>query len=91
MRIVSFVFCLVLAGCAGAPRGDDSPSEAIVIHAARMVDVRAGVLLENMAVLVEVGRIVRVGRIQGFEAPRGARVIELAGLTSTTRPPKRRS
>ena len=50
-----------------------------------MVDVRRGAVLEDMAILVEVGRAVRVGRIQGFDAPQGARVIELPGLTAHRR------
>ena len=81
MRIISAFFVVALAGCASAPLGVETAGETLVIHAGRMVDVRSGVLLENMAILVEVGRIVRVGRIQGFELPRGARVIDLSDKT----------
>src|SRR5262245_29265911 len=58
----------------------DTPS-AIVIHAARLLDVRRGVLVDDAVVVVEGERVVAAGKAASVKAPRGARVLELKGLT----------
>jgi imidazolonepropionase-like amidohydrolase len=59
-----------------------SPAKEIVlIKARRLVDVRAGRVLTDQAILIEGDRITRVGPAQSVQAPAGARVIDLSNAT----------
>ncbi|HWE87598.1 MAG TPA: amidohydrolase family protein [Terracidiphilus sp.] len=56
-----------------------APAPPIVLHAARLLDVRAGTVIEPGEVLVEGDRIRAAG--QSVEHPQGARVIDLGDVT----------
>ncbi len=59
-----------------------SPAKEIVlIKAGRLVDVRAGRVLRDQAILIEGDRITRVGPAQSVQAPAGSRVIDLSSAT----------
>ena len=65
-----------LACCAAAQTSSSAP---IVLHAARLLDVRAGTIIQPGEVLVEGERIRAVGK--QVDHPQGARVINLGDTT----------
>ncbi len=56
-----------------------SGSGTTLIRAGRLLDVETGEITENIGILIEGGRIQAVGA--SVDAPRGARVIDLEGMT----------
>jgi imidazolonepropionase-like amidohydrolase len=68
-------FCLLLPAVAIAQQ----PSSPIVLHAARLLQVDTGTMLQPGEVLVEGNRIRAVGT--SVEHPEGAKVIDLGGAT----------
>jgi imidazolonepropionase-like amidohydrolase len=70
------VLGLALCGLAAAQQ---APSTPIVLHAARLLDVRAGAVIEPGEVLVEGDRIRAAGK--SVEHPQGAKVIDLGDVT----------
>ena len=69
-----------LSACAGAAaRGQQAASPAIVLHAARLLDVATGKMLAPGEVLVEGERIRAVGT--AVERPAGAKVMDLGDTT----------
>jgi len=64
------------AACAQQPAAASAP---IVLHAARLLQVDTGALLQPGEVLVEADRIVSVGR--SVDHPQGAKVIDLGDTT----------
>ena len=60
-------------------RRSPTPSTPIVLHAARLLDVRAGTVIQPGEVLVEGDRITAVG--QSVDHPQGAKVIDLGDVT----------
>ncbi len=74
-RILLAVFALACA--AAAP--SQQPAAPIVLHAARLLDVRAGAVIEPGEVLVDGDRILAVGK--QVDHPQGARVIDLGDVT----------
>jgi imidazolonepropionase-like amidohydrolase len=59
-----------------------SPAKEIVlIKAGKLIDVRAGRVLNDQAILIEGDRIKQVGSSQSVQAPAGARVIDLSNAT----------
>ena len=69
----SFVACIALAA---APQGD-----AVVVRAARLLDVRGGAIVPNAAVVVAGGRITAVGPSERISVPPGASTIDLGDVT----------
>jgi imidazolonepropionase-like amidohydrolase len=67
----------VLAACAA--QGQDSGSQPILLHAARLLEVDSGRMLEPGEVLVSGDRITGVG--SRLERPAGAKVIDLGDTT----------
>ncbi|MFZ0395293.1 MAG: amidohydrolase family protein [Terracidiphilus sp.] len=57
----------------------ESKAQPIVLHASRLLDVRAGTVVQPGEVLVEGDRIKAVG--QSVDHPQGARVIDLGDVT----------
>jgi len=59
------------------------PTRVVLIKAGRLIDVRAGRILENQGILIEGERIKSVGPLAEMEkaAPRSARVIDLSRAT----------
>jgi imidazolonepropionase-like amidohydrolase len=81
-------FCLVLAASLALPADADAqeakkPPKATVIRAARLVDVKAGKVLEDRGVWVEGDRIKEVGPITDVRklAPRDAEEVDLGDAT----------
>ncbi len=74
----SIVISLWLAGAAGAWAQSAEP-KSIVIKAGRLIDVRAGRVLENQQILVEGERIRQVAGT--VNAPAGAETIDLSRAT----------
>jgi imidazolonepropionase-like amidohydrolase len=76
----SFVL-LGIAVCSGAAcaAAQQSPSAPIVLHAARLLDVRAGTVITPGEVLVEGERIRAAGK--SVDHPQGAKVIDLGDTT----------
>jgi imidazolonepropionase-like amidohydrolase len=67
-------------GAADAPAAE-AAATVTVIRAGRLVDVVAGRVRQNQAIVVRDGRIESVGPIASTALPPGARVIDLAGHT----------
>ena len=61
----------------------NAPAQVVLIKAGRLIDVRAGRVVENQAILIEGERIKTVGPLADVErsAPSSARVIDLSGAT----------
>jgi imidazolonepropionase-like amidohydrolase len=57
------------------------PREIVLIKAGRLIDVRAGRMLTDQAILIEGDRIKQVGAFQSIKAPAGARVVDLSNAT----------
>jgi len=72
---------LLLAGMNGFAAGQTQPAQAhaIVLHAARLLDVRNGRIVKPGEVLIEGERIVEVG--SSVKRPAGAEVIDLGDRT----------
>ncbi len=79
----SLIATLLLALLAAAEAAAQAPSATTLIRAARLIDPRSGAALSPAAVLVEDGKIKRVGppaRVQA-DAPATVRVVDLGGAT----------
>src|SRR5881296_1017862 len=65
------------------PAAASAPAASVLVKAGRLVDVRAGNVLSNQAILIEGERIKEVGPASAVagHAPAGARVIDLSGAT----------
>src|ERR1044071_6792337 len=75
---------LLTIGLAPTPFfAQSSPREIVLIKAGRLIDVRAGRVLSDQAILIEGNRIKEVGPSQtvSSHAPASARVIDLSNLT----------
>lgn len=81
--LASAFACVVLVTHVFAHGGARAKSNATLIRAARVLDVRAGVYLREQGVLVEGGRIRRVGRFGELSRsrPGGAALIDLGRAT----------
>jgi imidazolonepropionase-like amidohydrolase len=71
--------CPLVAGVAAAQQPAATPAVPIVLHAARLLHVDSGILLQPGEILVEGDRIRAVGA--SVERPQGARVIDLGDVT----------
>lgn len=82
-RVGAVVVAPVFVGLAlaGGVLTDPAAAAVTVLHAARLVDVRAGRLVADAAVVVDGERIVCAGDRQGCPAPAGALVLELGDLS----------
>jgi imidazolonepropionase-like amidohydrolase len=76
IRLLIFTLAFVLVGAAHAQQPAATP---IVIHAARLLQVDTGVLLQPGEILVEGERIRAVGR--SVDHPQGAKIIDLGDAT----------
>ena len=76
IRFLVFTLAFVLAGAVHAQQPASAP---IVLHAARLLQVDTGTLLQPGEILVEGERIRAVGR--SVEHPQGAKVIDLGDVT----------
>jgi imidazolonepropionase-like amidohydrolase len=74
--LVALSFALVVAGVA---QTQPAPARAIVLHAARLLDVKTRRIVEPGEVLVQGERIVEVGK--SVKRPEGAEVIDLGDRT----------
>jgi imidazolonepropionase-like amidohydrolase len=72
-------FCLALAGAAGAQSPPPSAPTAIVLHAARLLDVAGGRIIAPGELLVDQHRIAAVGT--SVPHPSGASIIDLGDTT----------
>jgi len=76
IRLLIFTLAIVIAGAAHAQQ---PASTTIVLHAARLLQVDTGTLLQPGEILVEGERIRAVGR--SVERPQGAKIIDLGDAT----------
>ncbi len=76
IRFLVFTLAFVLAGAVHAQQPASAP---IVLHAARLLQVDTGTLLQPGEILVEGERIRAVGR--SVEHPQGAKIIDLGDVT----------
>ena len=70
--------------CALVPQvttGQSSQKETLLIKAGKLIDVRAGRVLTDQAILIEGDRIKQVGAYGSVQAPSGARMIDLSNAT----------
>jgi len=75
---------LLLLLCALVPQvttGQSSQKETLLIKAGKLIDVRAGRVLTDQAILIEGDRIKQVGAYGSVQAPSGARMIDLSNAT----------
>jgi imidazolonepropionase-like amidohydrolase len=76
------VAALASACVLGTPSPGGLADSVLVLHGGRYLDVRAGVLRPNGAIVVRDGRIIAVNSPKaGWRPPAGARVVELDGRT----------
>lgn len=77
------LLCLAPCADAAAQGARRRPPRPLLVRAARVLDARAGAYLRAAAVLVEGGRISRVGPFDELRrlAPKGAAVVDLGRLT----------
>jgi imidazolonepropionase-like amidohydrolase len=79
MRSLVLLTVTALSGIGSLAAAAQQTNEAIVLHAARMLDIGAGKIVTPGEVLVEGERIVAAGTV--VEHPMGARVINLGDTT----------
>ncbi|HEX8098293.1 MAG TPA: amidohydrolase family protein, partial [Pyrinomonadaceae bacterium] len=79
--LVIFSLWQVTVSRAQNPAARQANTRPVLIRAGRLVDVRAGRVLENQAILIEGERIKSVGPAAEVRAPAGARVIDLSRAT----------
>lgn len=71
--------CLLLPAFQGSAAGQSQPAHAIVLHAARLLDVKTGRIVKPGEILVQAERIVEVG--SSVRHPAGAEVLDLGDTT----------
>jgi imidazolonepropionase-like amidohydrolase len=87
MKTRAFVLVVILGNCAAAIYAQSQTKEqapaSVVVKAAKMLDVRQGIYVENAALWIEGERIKQVGRASEVQAhtPKNARVIDLGRVT----------
>jgi imidazolonepropionase-like amidohydrolase len=74
-----FALAILSASLVGGAVAQSAPAQAIVLHAARLLDVKSGRLITPGELLVEGERIVEVGT--SVKRPAGAEVIDLGDRT----------
>ncbi|MBA3568028.1 MAG: amidohydrolase family protein [Pyrinomonadaceae bacterium] len=81
-RMLALVVCLSLVQAASFAQ-TNAPTQVVLIKAGRLIDVRAGRVVENQGIIVEGERIKTVGPLVEVErnAPTSARVIDLSRAT----------
>ena len=75
---------LLLLLCALVPHvtaGQSPQKETVLIKAGKLIDVRAGRVLTDQAILIEGDRIKQVGAYGSVQAPSGAGMIDLSNAT----------
>jgi len=79
--ILSFLVLLSLSHVAAQQKSDSS--RIVLIKAGRLIDVRAGKVLEAQGILIESERIKEVGPLASIlpKVPKGATVIDLSSAT----------
>ncbi len=80
--MLALVVCLSLVQAASFAQ-TNAPTQVVLIKAGRLIDVRAGRVVENQGIIVEGERIKTVGPLVEVErnAPTSARVIDLSRAT----------
>lgn len=80
--VLALVVCLSLVQAASFAQ-TNAPTQVVLIKAGRLIDVRAGRVVENQGIIIEGERIKTVGPLVEVErkAPSSARVIDLARAT----------
>lgn len=71
--------CIFLCATSAFSQSSQSPTHSIVLHAARLLDVKAGKIIKPGEVLVQGDRIIEVGT--SVKHPAGAEVIDLGDRT----------
>lgn len=66
---------------AGSIAGDRFPHGTTVVRASRLLDVKTGHFVPDVAILVRMGRIEAVGPAARVPAPSGATILDLPGAT----------
>jgi imidazolonepropionase-like amidohydrolase len=79
--LLCLLAALALLWPAHAAAQTKTPPATVVIRAGRLVDTRAGRVLENQVIVVEGERIKAVGAANAITVPAGARVVDLARAT----------
>jgi imidazolonepropionase-like amidohydrolase len=79
LRFTSFFFFLFAELAAGAAQTTVAPAHPIVLHAARLLDVKSGRIVKPGEMLIEGERIVEVG--SSVKHPAGVEVIDLGDRT----------
>lgn len=78
MRRILAPLLLTLILAPSLLRAQSPAKEIVLIKAGKLIDVRAGRVLADQAILIEGDRIKKVGSSQSVQAPAGARVIDLS-------------
>lgn len=73
--------CLAVAAAAPCAEAQDSNDSVVVFENARVIVGDGSAPIENARFVVEGGRFAAVGAADGVDAPEGADVIDLGGLT----------
>jgi imidazolonepropionase-like amidohydrolase len=79
-RRCPFLLLVVLVALATELVAQQAPKH-VVVHAVHLLDVKTGKLLSDQTIVIEDGKIARVGSSAETKAPAGATVIELANAT----------
>src|SRR5687767_11694116 len=79
-RALPLLFTLCAAASAGAQQATQAgASRLLVVRAARLLDVQSGRFISHPVVVIEGGRISKVG--SSLPVPEGAQVLDLGGAT----------
>jgi imidazolonepropionase-like amidohydrolase len=79
VRLISLLLLLLTVATSAAGQAPAVPANAIVLHAARLLDVKTGRMLKPGEILVQAERIVEVGT--SVKHPAGAELIDLGDRT----------
>jgi len=79
LSLFAFVLAGILSPAAGAQTAPSASKRAVVLHAARLLDIEAGKIISPGEVLVEGERIAEAGA--SVRHPQGAEVIDLGDVT----------
>jgi imidazolonepropionase-like amidohydrolase len=81
-QVFPTIILLSLALCAlGRAQEAGAASQRVIVHAGKLLDVRTGKALTDQAIVIEEGKIVRVGPMGQTNRSSGDRLIDLPNAT----------
>jgi imidazolonepropionase-like amidohydrolase len=79
--LMAVTTALGICGYGAGQQSSPPSSKLVAIHAGRVLDVRTGKTLSDQTIVIEEGKIARVGAAAAIKTPAGARLIDLPNAT----------